>query len=126
MAVTKNQKFFHNTDTQQWLESEIATGDILDVFNALNHPAQTVVVETGSGEVIVSFNVVQTVRKTHYGLGNGGNFANPYSPVGSVETEEARPEILLSANSVYVWDHEFSVFDIKIVQKSTGMKVLVS
>lgn len=126
MAVTKNQKFSRGTDTQQWLESEVAAGDILDVFNALGRPAQTVVIETGTGEMIVSFNVVQTVYKTHQSLGNSGNFANPYSPVGSVETEEAKPQIVLSANSVYTWDHEFSVFDVKIVQKSAGMKVLVS
>lgn len=119
-------------DYQQWQAGDITNGDILDVFGSLgNRPADSVTIESIGGQTTLRFNVAKDVYKEHDHLHNswvGHGFGSTRSsPRIMDEIEETKPNIVIEADQIQTWDiKEIVVRDIKIITKSSGLKITVT
>lgn len=117
---------------QQWIASELTNGDIIDIFTSLgNREAHSVTIESLSGASTIRFNVGKKIYKEYgpmsqswAGLGQG--LPRP-RPLLIDEVEETKPDIIIEMDSTQIWtSDEIRVSDIKIVTKSTGLKITVA
>jgi hypothetical protein len=128
--LTKKSK--RVADYHTWGASELTNGDILDVYWSLGgRAADSVTIESLDGPSTIRFNVVQKIYKEH------GALHNPVfkdvgvlrkAPVLVGEIELAKDDIIIEQDSTHTWlrGPEIPISDIKIVTKSTGLKITVT
>jgi hypothetical protein len=125
MAVTKITKSY-KAEPQQFLASEFSDGDILDIEGSLGHRARVVTIESTGGASVVRFNVISRVMATQEALGNNHIIGSAFFPSPSItEVEEIKPNYTLESGDVQTFS-AFSVSDIKIITKSSDMKITVA
>lgn len=119
-------------DYQQWLASEITNGDIIDVATSLGgRSAHTVTIESAGGETTLRFNVAKKIYKEHgpdhnphLGWGAG---TSRTSPLMVAEVELNTPDIVITAGVSQIWSAaEIPISDIKVITKSSGLKITVT
>lgn len=123
--ITRNTKT--KAKYQQWVAADIANGDILGVFESLGRPACSVTIESLGGATTLRFNVIDQVRANH-GIANPWvDNAEFWEKPGIVDEREIeQPNIIVEADSTQTWlASEICVTDIKVVSKSTGLKITV-
>lgn len=126
MTLTKLTK--PRNDYQEWVETELSNGDIIDCRTSLGHPARHITITTTGTACTIRFNVGHRVYKNQEAVGNKfiPDAAFWDSPVEVTELETTPANVVLPANSTTHWDEEFAVEDIKIVTKSTTLNIKVS
>lgn len=129
MALTKNTK--PRAQYQQWVTGDISDGDILDLFGSLGRGAHQVVIESIGGATTIRLNVAKKVYKEHGALHNEwlaqGQGSVKSSPLAVDEVELLNPDIVLTSDSITTFTNAEQVLnDIKIVQKSSGLKITVT
>jgi len=127
--ITKKTK--PKADYHQWQASELNNGDILGIIESLGRAACEITIESLGGSSTIRFNVSKKIYKDHNDLYNPriglGQGALHPSPVLQDEIEQEKDNIVIEANAVETWtDTEICVHDIKIVSKSTGLKITVT
>jgi hypothetical protein len=116
---------------QQWQASDLSNGDIIDVYKSLgNRPAHSITIESLSGASTIRFNVGKKIYRQwgpndpYVGSGMG---ANRPCPIMVAEIEEAKPDVIIEEASTQTWiAQELTVYDIKIISKSSGLKITVT
>lgn len=130
MAITKNLKPI--AEYQQWVASDITNGDILGVFESLGgRVADTLTIESIGGASTLCFNVCKKIYRNHsetfenwVGLGNG--LGRSSSSLAG-EIEEVKPNIIVESGATQTWTgDEIRIADIKIITKSSGLKITVT
>jgi hypothetical protein len=112
---------------QVWNTSDFSVGEILGIKESLGRSAKSVVFESIGGESIVRFNVSHKIYKNHKSVDQrsmGANAAFFPSPQFAGEVEENRPDFTIETGDVQIWD-KFPIDDIKIITKSTGLRITV-
>jgi len=126
MSLTKNTK--DKAQYQQWVPAELTNDDILGITESLGHPASHVTIESIGGSSIIRFNVGRKIFKSQEAAGNNWipDAAFHRSPIEADEIEDISvPNIIIESGNSQTWT-EFPVDDIKIISKSTGLKITVS
>lgn len=129
MSLTKQVKA--RAEYQQWSAAELVNGYILDVFTSLgNRPAHSVTIESIGGSSTIRFNVAKKIYR-EWGPNDpyvGGGFgAHRPCPIMVAEVEETKPDIIVETGSTQVWTiQELVIYDIKIVSKSSGLKITIT
>jgi hypothetical protein len=127
--LTKNIK--RVSQYHQWSASEMSNGDILGVWESLgNREAHTVTVESLGGASTIRLNVSKKIYKewgeADQWAGMGQGLPRPI-PRLVTEIEEMKDDIVIEDASTQTWTaDEIRVKDIKIVSKSTGLKITVT
>lgn len=119
-------------DYHTWTAAELTNGDILDIYSSLGgRAADSITIESLSGASTIRFNVVQKVHKEH-GMAHNPVFGDVSvlrkAPVLVGEIELEKDDIVIEQDSTHTWlrSQEIPVTDIKIVAKSTGLKITVT
>lgn len=119
------------SDYQEWDQTELNVGDIIDVETSLGKAARYITIESTGDDSVVRFNVVQKIFHTQGSLGNAKQLGptayalQSGSLVGEVELP--KPDIVVEIGSSQSWrDGEIAVKDIKIVKLAPGTRILVS
>lgn len=111
-----------------WNQSEFSAGDIIDIFSSLGRSAHHMTISCEGGEGIIRINVVRKIYKNQESVGNKfiPDAAFWRSPAFVGEVEEVTNNITINADTVWTWSEELAILDIKIIQASPLMKVMVS
>jgi hypothetical protein len=110
-----------------WVESELSANCIIGVEESLGRPSNQVTITTTGSEATIRFNVSNKIFR-------GQSVANPWiqdadfwtQPSEITEVEIATDDIIIKADSTETWGDEFPVRDIKVITKSTGLRIIVT
>jgi len=128
LAVTKIRK--PAADYQQWDQTELSVGDVIDVETSLgNKYAKFVTIEAVDGDVVVKFNVTTKIYKNQETVGNTWipDAAFHTSPILADEVEDTTKEDLVieAGASIMLQNGELPVATIKIVQLAPITRIYV-
>jgi hypothetical protein len=124
--ISKNVK--PRAEYHQWGPSDMSNGDILGVYESLGHIASTVTIESVGGASTIRFNVTEKVY-------SGQDIQNPWIPDAGFwtrpvlvdEVEVEKDDVVIESGSTHIWKaSEIDVHDIKIISKSSGLKITVT
>jgi len=124
MILTKLTKL--PAQYQQWLAADLTDGDIIDVWTSLGlRAAHSVTIESIGGDTTLRFNVVEKVyrqKESWIGAGQGNGVSR--SPLLLGEDEKVTPNIVITSGTSQQWlSKELTITDIKIITKSSGLKI---
>lgn len=124
--LTKNTKT--KAEYQQWVAGDITNGDILGVFESLGRPARSVIIESISGASTVRFNVSRQVHANQAASNPWVADAEFWTKPGIVnEFEETMPNIIIESGATQTWvASDIAITDIKVIAKSSGLKITVT
>lgn len=117
---------------QVWLDTELNNGDIIDVYKSLgNRVPARITIESPNGDALIRFNVATRIYKEfgpNYqgGVGYIDGFVRPQARLID-EIEETPPHITIYTGTTQFWTREeIQVRDIKILEKTAGMRIIVA
>lgn len=126
--LTKNTKPVANY--HQWAASELTNGDILGVYESLGgRAAHSVTIESIGGASTLRFNVSKQIyrewRTSDQWAGMGQLPRN--APTLIEEIEEVTDNVVVASGNTQIWlPTELSIRDIKIISKSSGLKITIT
>ena len=111
-----------------WDQTEFVDGDIIDLQFSLGKSCTNLSIACEGGEAVIRLNVVRKIYKNQESAGNKfiPDAAFWRCPILVGEVEATPDNLTISADTVWSWNQEFAIADIKIVTKSPLMKIIAS
>ena len=115
-------------DYHTWNQTEFAAGEIIDLQASLGRACRNLNVSCEGGEGIIRLNVVRKLYKNQESVGNRfiPDAAFWSSPAFVGEVEITTDNITITDNTVWTWNQEFAILDIKIIQEAPLMRIIAS
>lgn len=113
--------------TQSFTEADAGTGDILKIQESLGRVARHIVLEAGSAELTIRFNVVRTI----YPDRTREEYDNPYPEMyknlalGQTVEDTTGALVTINAGDTFELDNDLPVKDIKLVAATGTFTIFV-